>query len=84
MADTEREVMLKWHADVANLRDMMRSPGWDTYLAYMEKLVKEEIEHVLGAGPSDEHNYKRGVVAGLRRAANLPAEVTKNTDSVRN
>lgn len=77
------DVMLKWHADVANLRDMMRSPGWDTYLTYMERLIREEIEELLGSESADAHNYKRGVVAGLRRASQLPAEVVKNTEATR-
>ena len=82
----KNDVLLKWHADVAHLRDLMRHEGWERYLGFAEKVLNEEIENTLlipPDAPAGLSAYQRGVVAGIRRALNIPAEVIRNTDLAR-
>lgn len=83
MADLAREVMLRWHADTAHLRDMMRSEGWERYIAFVEKVEREVVEQMLSHPPGFPTDFERGMVAGLRRALQIPQEVIKNTEATR-
>lgn len=65
---------------MAHLRDLLKQTGWDTYQAYMSKVIDEHTERVLAGSNMD---YERGVVAGLRRALSLPQEVIANTQQAR-
>ena len=80
MKEDPKLVMLRWHADMAHLRDLLQQEGWDTYQRYMDKVIGEHVERVLSGAAMD---YERGVVAGLRRALSLPAEVISNTQQAR-
>jgi hypothetical protein len=72
--------MMRWHADMAHLREMIQQTGWDTYQRYVDKVIGEHTERVLSGTDMD---YERGVVAGLRRALSLPSEVIVNTQAAR-
>ena len=88
MANTDdpKLKLLKWHESSAHLRELMQFNGWESYLNYVELVVREEetrlhaIPPGLSGGISD---YQRGVIAGLRRAVGIPAEVIKNTEYAR-
>lgn len=79
-------VLLKWHEQSAHFRELMQHAGWEMFMDYAGKVVAEETERLhavppgLAGGVSD---YQRGVIAGLRRAVGLPAEIVKNTEFVR-
>lgn len=78
--EDQKLVLMRWHADMAHLREMMQQVGWDVYLGYMDKVIAEHTERVLSGTNMD---YERGVVAGLRRALALPQEVIVNTQAAR-
>ena len=87
MAEDPKLVLVKWHADVAHLHDLLHREGWDTYMGYVNRVITEEMERTLAIPPGlagGVSDYQRGVIAGLRRAIQLPTEIIKNTQHARN
>lgn len=75
---------MRWHADMAHLRDLVQQEGWDTYQAYAHKVITENIETLItGDQQGSATAWRQGYIMGLRRALQLPHEVIKNTQHAR-
>ena len=69
----------KWELQVSLLRDLQHQAGWDTYQEFLQAVTTEHIEALLASPSGSIMDYLKGYVAGLRRAAQIPAEVLKNS-----
>jgi hypothetical protein len=78
--EDQKIVLARWHANVAHLRDMMQTPGWDTYIEFTDRVIAESVETLLTIDPpGPATDWRKGYIAGLKRAVQIPAEVMKNT-----
>ena len=86
MADDPKLVLLKWHTDVAHLRELLHQEGWDKYTLYVDRVINEQIEQLLNTPPGMPQgmtDFQRGVITGLRRAVQIPHEIIKNVEVAR-
>lgn len=73
------EALVKWHQNVAHLRDLLQQTGWDTYKEYVDKVIVENTEALITSDlPGPATDWRKGYIMGLRRALQLPSEVVKN------
>ena len=74
-ADTlEKAEKAKYQALAASMRDLLRSPGWDSYRKVLEDAENGWIQSLI-AGGKDAHDYNNGVITGLRFAFNIPQQI---------
>lgn len=80
----DKFTLVKWHEDSAALRDLLHQPGWDTLSTYWNALTQHAIETLInGSAPGPATDWQKGYVAGLRKAAQTPHEIIKNTGQAR-
>lgn len=76
--------LLKWQTDLFHIRELVNQQGWDVYQGYVDRVVDEQVEHLLQMPPGltpGTVDYYRGVIAGLRRAKDLAGELIRNDQS---
>lgn len=58
----------------ALMKELIRSPMWDCYVEYIEKMIEDAIERMLN-GTKEDFEAHRGAVKGFRDALRIPENI---------
>jgi hypothetical protein len=70
----EKDEQQKWLTDASIFRELIGSQGWERLLGYLTKEEDDCYNSWIG-NPSNNSDYCRGYITGLRKAANIPVRI---------
>lgn len=62
-------------AELAQLKELLRSPGWAAYRSLLERYADLRAQRLLQPLPLDQTNIERGAIAALFEIAALPDQL---------
>lgn len=68
----------KYQALAASMRELLRSPGWDSYRKVLEDAENGWIQRLLVEN-RETYDYNKGVIEGLRFAFAVPQQIIDRT-----
>jgi hypothetical protein len=70
----QADELQKWLTDASIFRELVGSQGWERLLGYLAK-EEDDCYNAWIGNPSNNSDYCRGYITGLRKAANIPVRI---------